>query len=410
MKILNNKKKSSLLLLLFIAFSMPAEEKRYRPDLFPSLGDSSVISMVTVYPGDEIYSLFGHSSFRVYDPENNIDWMFNYGTFDFSDSLFVPKFIAGKLDYYLDVNDFKRSLYYYSVIEKRSVVEQVLDLDYEEKSLLFEFLVNNGRVANRYYKYDFIYDNCSTRIADAMIKCFGERVVFPSDSGKSSFRKMIRGYLGKYPFLDTGIQLALGSPSDRIPEGTENFFLPVPMIEGFDRAVFGLSGNTRPLVSEKKILNQGEFDRGVSFNYPFFIFLFILVFEVLCLFLLYKKVGGNIFEKVVLITENSMLILSGIAGLLLFYLWFLSDHTVPDWNFNILWISPLNAALLFPGLSVKNRVFRKTLSKILLVSSLLFLPVILSGLQSIPISLVPLYCFFIIVFLRRSGLLKFTQR
>ena len=85
--------KAVVFLVLLITPHLSSQEKalRYKPHLDITLSPSAVVSMVTVYPGDEIYSLFGHSSFRVYDPENRIDWMYNYGTFDFDDPHFVPQ-------------------------------------------------------------------------------------------------------------------------------------------------------------------------------------------------------------------------------------------------------------------------------------------------------------------------------
>ncbi len=186
---------------------------------------------------------FGHSSFRVYDPVNKIDWMFNYGTFDFDDPLFTPKFVKGQLDYYLSIDRFQSALRFYSEREHRRVIEQVLNFNAEDKERVYNFLIKNSLMENRYYKYDFIHDNCSTRIADVLIKCFGDRLEFPDGEGKDSYREMIDSYLTSYPTLDAGIEIVLGSPADRKPAGIEKFFLPVPMIAGFDEAVLSNSGS-----------------------------------------------------------------------------------------------------------------------------------------------------------------------
>ena len=222
-------RKSCLLLIFFIflsVLSVYAEEKSYSRESFPVLSSSAEISMVTVYPGYEIYSLFGHSSFRVYDPVKGIDWMFNYGTFDFDDPLFVPEFVKGQLDYYLAVDRFQRALRFYSDYEGRRVTEQVLNLDYEEKKTVFNFLLNNSLPENRYYKYDFVNDNCSTRIADVLIKCFGENISFSEGNGNLSFRQMIASYLLSYPLLAAGIEIVLGSlPTESLQVWKSFFFL-----------------------------------------------------------------------------------------------------------------------------------------------------------------------------------------
>ncbi|MBT8399344.1 MAG: DUF4105 domain-containing protein, partial [Rhodothermia bacterium] len=131
------------------------------------LSESSRISLVTVMPGDAVHSLFGHSAIRVSDPDRGLDLSYSYGTFNFDDDFFVAKFALGRMDYYLSVAYWRNALKLYRDIEERPAVEQVLDLTHEERERLFDFLQTNAREENRYYRYDFLFDNCSTRIRDA---------------------------------------------------------------------------------------------------------------------------------------------------------------------------------------------------------------------------------------------------
>lgn len=330
---------------------------RYKSGLDIALSESAVISMVTVYPGDEVYSLFGHSSFRVYDPENRIDWMYNYGTFDFSDPLFVPKFVAGRLDYYLDINSFQRSLKFYAGYEKRKVVEQVLSLDRVQRQALFDFLQDNGEPENRFYRYDFIWDNCSTRIELALEKTFPGGIDYSAykPSGES-FRQMIRQYLNGYPFFDFGIQLVLGRKADRNPMGKEVFFLPVPMMEAFSTAVFNEGGT--PLVSEENVLAQSGRVYVEKGDYPLAVFLSVLaVYAAAAAVLLRRQGRGKAAAALILLCEGFVLLSSGAAGVVISYLWFFSDHTITVSNINILWCSPLNLALF--AVLVRDALRRK---------------------------------------------------
>ena len=410
--------------------------------------------MVTVYPGNEIYSLFGHSAFRIFDPENGIDWMFNYGTFDFDDPLFIPKFIKGQLDYYLAVDNFQRALRFYSDYEGRRVTEQVLNLDYEEKKTVFSFLLENSLPENRYYKYDFVKDNCSTRIADVLIKCFGENIRFPEGNGDISFRQMIASYLFRYPLLGAGIEIVLGSPADRIPTGIEKFFLPVPMIKGFDNAVLeSREGEIKNLVAEKKILsryrktaadeNPGQAEDtlkgGVSsdrsgggqekeyyrqfsgtvksslknsINYMFFAVLLFPASEAAFLLLRGRK-GGRAAAAAVGFFEAVFLLLGGISGCLLFYLWFVSDHMVPNWNFHILWLSPLS--LLFMIFILSGRIKKAAFlsfhtARLLFLSADLFIPLAAAGIQTLSLTLLPLYIYSLMLFFRRGRLAEPVKR
>ncbi len=399
-----NKKYIFILILTLICFSLNAETNDSWRSEYPVLGSSSVISMVTVYPGREIYSLFGHSSFRVYDPEKGIDWMFNYGTFDFDDPLFVPKFVRGKLDYYLSVDSFRSAYRYYSAFENRKVVEQVLNLEPEEKDLLFDFLLENSLEENRYYKYDFINDNCSTRIADVIMKCFGNDAVFPEGKGENSFRSMIDYYLKSYPFLNAGIDIVLGSPSDRLPEGLARYFLPVPLIEGFDLASLKYEGGMKKLVKEKKILYSFEDDSDAEKDTSclFYISLLLIISEVFYLLLNMRRKVSRFAVVIFSASEILFLVISGTAGILLFYLWFFSDHMVPNWNFNILWLSPLSAVyvLILPFRKIKT--YTAVLSRILFVSSLLYIPVMAAGIQPLPSTLFLFYLYAILIFFRRG--------
>ena len=68
------------------------------------------ISLLTCTPGEELYSIFGHSAIRVIDSNSVADIVYNYGTFNFDDEGFYLKFIRGKLMYYISAayfSDFK---------------------------------------------------------------------------------------------------------------------------------------------------------------------------------------------------------------------------------------------------------------------------------------------------------------
>lgn len=361
------KLKTVVFLILLISPHLSSQEKplRYKPGLDITLSPSAVVSMVTVYPGDEIYSLFGHSSFRVYDPENRIDWMYNYGTFDFDDPHFVPKFVSGRLEYYLDINSYQSAFKFYKYVEKRKIVEQILNLDPGEKQKLFDFLQNNGEMENRFYKYDFIWDNCSTRIADALDKSLPGIADYSGyKSSGESFRTMIRHYLVSRPFTDFGIQLALGSGADAVPEGNEVFFLPLPMMEAFSKAVVSktyspLPGDGKggePLVVEELVPGDSERTYSRKGDYPLIIFTFFLALYGVLLFALNRKkdsvpaIPAGFTKAAYIITriiESSVFILTGTAGIIISYLWFFSDHTITAANYNLLWCNPFNLLLLF---------------------------------------------------------------
>lgn len=136
-----------------------------------NLSDSSRISLMTVAPGDFLYSTFGHSALRVFDPVNNIDRCYNYGTFDFDQPNFYLNFCRGKLLYSLDVEP-GRHFVRGNLQDNRPMQEQVFDLGAAQRQRLFNLLETNALPENRSYKYDFFYDNCATRIRDIVQETF----------------------------------------------------------------------------------------------------------------------------------------------------------------------------------------------------------------------------------------------
>src|SRR5574344_1763849 len=105
-------KKLYFCLLLLFTFSQSiwsAEDKQTK--------DNITFSLLTCSPGQEIYSLFGHTAIRYFDRDNNLDLVFNYGLFSFGQPFFIWRFTKGDTDYELGVEsfeDFKRTYVYFN--------------------------------------------------------------------------------------------------------------------------------------------------------------------------------------------------------------------------------------------------------------------------------------------------------
>jgi len=149
------------------------------------------ISLLTCTPGEDLYSTFGHSALRITDSSGNDNIVFNYGTFDFSEPGFYIKFIRGKLMYYLSTENFDSFRDFYKT-EKRGITEQVLNLSSSEKKSIIKLLQQNLESENRFYKYDFLFDNCTTRLRDLLEKTADTSVSFGNVlSRKTRFRELI---------------------------------------------------------------------------------------------------------------------------------------------------------------------------------------------------------------------------
>ena len=142
------------------------------------LSDKAKISVLTLGPWQgQVYTAFGHSAFRVYDPVNNIDDAYNYGVFDYNRPNFYLNFARGHNIYKLGVMDYKNFEYSY-IYYNRYIHEQVLNLSQDQKQRLFDFLQWNALPENQEYLYDYFYDNCATKIPEVILEVFGDSVVF----------------------------------------------------------------------------------------------------------------------------------------------------------------------------------------------------------------------------------------
>ena len=131
--------------------------------------DSIQFSLLTCSPGTEIYSLFGHTAIRYRNFTQNRDLVFNYGMFSFSTPNFIYRFVKGETDYQLGINTFEsfETEYYF---RGSKVYQQVLNLTDAEKLELEKLLFENYRPENRVYRYNYFYDNCTTRARDQIEK------------------------------------------------------------------------------------------------------------------------------------------------------------------------------------------------------------------------------------------------
>lgn len=361
------------------------------------LSSEAEISIITCGTGDELYSTFGHSAFRVKDPRYHIDIVYNYGTFNFNTPNFYLKFAQGQLLYELERSRFDRFLDIY-IRENRWVKEQVLNLDEEEKDALFQYLQWNAKPENSAYKYDFFFNNCATKIRDVYEQALPNTITFTDEHVTSSktFRELIQMHLNYNSWGSFGIDLALGAVIDRKATAREFMFLPEYVLEAFDHATKG--SNERVISSSTTLLEEKDIPRSKQnfFTSPLF---FILVIAISILFVTIRDYR---FNKKSVWLDVSLFIFSGIIGVFLLLLWFATDHTATANNFNILWAFPPNVFFGFLILRKQLPSWYKKYLKFLLILLLALIVLWIFKIQVFPIVLIPLlialavrYCYLI---------------
>ncbi|HEU5052765.1 MAG TPA: DUF4105 domain-containing protein [Hanamia sp.] len=300
------------------------------------------VSLLTVTPGEELYSTWGHTAIRIHDTVTNQDIVYNYGTFDFSDPKFYSKFVRGKLLYYLSSDDYN-SFLEETRYEQRGITEQMLNLTCDQKRNIIMLLEANMMAMNRFYKYEILYDNCTTRVRDLIEKGTDSTIHFGKVlQSKASFRNMIHEYLnrGDKQWSKLGIDILLGSKTDADATPYQVMFLPDYLMQTLDSST--VSG--KPLVSGKEVILRQVFHRQYKQNltHPFFIFLCLFV---LIAFLSFSK-NQNV-QKMLNSFDGMLLFITGLLGILILFMWFGTDHIVCRNNYNILWAWPPNIVAAF---------------------------------------------------------------
>lgn len=300
------------------------------------------VSLLTATPGEELYSTFGHSALRVTDSINHTDIVYNYGTFNFEEPGFYTKFVRGKLMYYLSRDYFKDFVYSYQ-IEGRGMTEQVLNLSCTEKNRIVELLYQNLMPQNLFYKYDFLFDNCTTRLRDLIENAADGQVTFGKVlNNPTTFRNLIHEYLDRNDkqWSKLGIDILLGSKTDAFMSPDQVMFLPDYLLLKLDNAKEGdhlLVEQKIPVydISSTEVVNN-------NLTQPFFIF--TCLFALVAFLSFYKRPG---IQKTLASLDGLVFFITGLLGILLLFMWFGTDHVMCENNYNLLWAWPFNSIAAF---------------------------------------------------------------
>ena len=298
--------------------------------------DSLSISLLTCSPGRDAASAFGHSAVRLTNHRSGQDQVFNYGTYSFQEPNFLLKFLRGDLDYCLSVDNFPSFKQTYKR-EGRGIVEQPLNLTQEQKEQICLFLHDNAREENRYYRYDFLQDNCATRIRDI----FDTTGFHVTDTLTGvTYRDELTRLVGEKRWMMFGIDLLLGARTDKEITVKEMAFLPdrlsaiLPEYSNDSLAHAPLAGEAVTILEPGQ--SPGKFHDIISrVTSPFTVFCLLFLFYLL----FFMKTGHK--WKFVNIFSTILYLILGIGGILLTLMWFATNHVWTENNWNLLWMNPL---------------------------------------------------------------------
>lgn len=318
--------------------------------------DSIRVSLLTCSPHDEIYSLYGHTAIRYEDKASKTDIVVNYGMFSFKKPFFVARFVLGLTDYEMGIQDFNDFCYEYQYFGSQ-VTQQEINLTPEEKGQLLKALQDNYANA-RVYRYNYFYNNCTTKARDIILKSINGKIEYKNAIDKSvSFRDMIHGCNANYSWASFGNDLLLGFKADMQTTREEQQFLPDNLMRDFGQAkIVSADGSARPLVKNTEIIVKGN-DHAIAGKTkvtPQFVFITLLLLIAAIVVAEFKT------KKRFLWVDISLLLASGLAGLILFVMLF-SEHPTTSTNLQIFILCPLN--LYWAIYIIKNKRNERKLRK-----------------------------------------------
>ncbi len=311
------------------------------------------VSLITFYPGNEVFEVFGHSEILLSDSTG--DYFINYGVFDFNSPGFVTRYIMGETDYLCAIMPPNMDG---GIKEGRKRVKQDLNLTPEQAKKVWDILVWNVQPANRVYRYRHFSDNCSTRPRDVIETALGHELDYNQCNyivGKT-LRQVMSHYTRNYPWEQFGIDLALGAVCDTIIDARTHTFVPLFLMHALDSATVVSNGKTEPLVSNSTVITPGNDNGIVASPTPWYLtpmFFALLLFTITIVITLHDwrksspsnrertKVVKSINKGISRWYDTILFTIAGLAGCLIFFIEFISTHEAVMPNYNILWLHPL---------------------------------------------------------------------
>jgi len=313
------------------------------------------ISLLTCKPHAQIYSLYGHTAIRVVDTEQNTDVAINWGVFDASQPNFVAKFVLGFTDYTMSIvptEYFLREYEYYG----SPVYQQRLNLTEAEKARIMKALDENYRPENRVYRYNYVYDNCTTRARDIILSNIDGKTSCVKtflQKGDKTFRDLLHWKTNKYGWCKAGNDLVIGLRADRNAIHSEREFLPEILAADFDSAtIIRADGKQVALVDSAFWLLkdvQPHFEPMPDFPLTPTMFA-IIILALVIVWTLYERTKKKRLKWL----DVVFFYICGIAGLLPFAMIF-SQHPFVQINLQLLVLNPLWLFLMSPWTKWKHR-------------------------------------------------------
>ncbi|MGD0756388.1 MAG: DUF4105 domain-containing protein [Bacteroidales bacterium] len=358
--------------------------------------DSTQIFLLTCLPGRDALTIYGHSAIRILKTSDGLDSVYSWGVYDFNAPNFVWKFAKGRLKYRIDSESYSGFLKGY-FLEQRSVISQKINLTNNEKELIIALINKNMKPENKFYLYNFFYDNCSSRVRDIIEKTIGERLLYPNEVIKDqpSFRGMINKAQKPMPWLTLGTDLLIGSSGDNKAGFRDQMFLPEDLMKNLSLTKIKDTDKIIPLLQKPETVLDFKpitLDNRILLS-PLFIFCILLI--IILILSIFIKQGKSIAY-----IDIFLFFIFSILSIFMVFFNFFTDHQAMKVNLNIFWLNPF-LIIAFITLFTKNK--NPIWFRILFVTSSGFLFSIAIIPQSINLAVIPIILILILRSIARSN-------
>ena len=361
-----------LFILLFFSLNTKADSKKENEEF--------KISILSIGEGQSLADAFGHTGIRIIDKKTNNDVVFNFGIYDYNAPNFYSNFVKGRPVYKLGVQNYISFINNY-IKQDRYIIEHVINLDKKATQKIINLLVKNLEDPN--YIYDYLRDNCSTRVADLFIKQTEQPQNTEIDIlTENSYRKLIHSKINENSWGALGIDLCLGAIMDRKISIKETLFLPEKLMQYLDSLI---EKDSKSITKNIIFSPQSSLLYNENLPNPLLINSLLSVLLIFITFLNFKK---SIWKKWI---DILIYFSSGTLGLLVIYLWFFSNHFASAQNFNFLWAFPFNLIMVYALLRENPPNWAVNFIKLNIILLVLLFIHWATGVQKYNITLLPIF-------------------
>ncbi len=325
-------------------------------------GASIQISVLTFGQGDAVFERFGHNALRVRDTIAGTDLAYNWGMFSFEQPNFLGRFLSGDTQYWVEAFPTAFLVGVYAE-QDRHTVEQVLALTPAQRAELAAFVAENAREVNKYYRYDYFLDNCSTRLRDALDRVLGGSLQgrFSAVRTEWTYRSESVRLTAADGFAQAGIDVALGPRADVPLTAWESMFIPMRLRDFLREVTVPAEGGaTVKLVAEERVLHQARRAPEQAERRGLTLGAWGPLLGVWTLLLAPLGAAGRRRTRIVAaLFAGTFYAVCGIVGVALLGMWVGSAHVFWYANWNLLLYSPLALLAAYPA---ARAVWRGTLT------------------------------------------------